>query len=95
MGTVSHFGTEGLFFSTWQGELSLGVMQGGTGSTNKGSEHFCVFDEETAKAVALATHHGTPVRAFYKQYWATPPWRCDNGNLVIERVEPFGDAGAP
>jgi hypothetical protein len=89
VGTISHYGSEGLIWKTNEGEMTLGIIQNGSGSVHTGTQKFCILDSNISEQVQKAVSDGTPVRVFYKEIFFIPPWKCGHSDTLIERIEEF------
>jgi hypothetical protein len=91
VGVVTKFSSKGVFFKTWEGELSiLGTTTNEQGVLIPNVWPFSVNDEASVAAVQSAMRSGRRVELHYKQKYMTLPWRGDTTYLItkVDALEP-------
>ena len=82
-GVITNFGTDGAFWKTNEGEMSIGFTKNGTGTISKEEESFCVDDKNLFETINNAKDSGKPVKVTLNKFVLTAPWHCKSDKVLI------------
>lgn len=85
-GIITTLGKSGLLWKTYEGRMTVGVLNDGSGSSSRSETHFCVDDPSLLDQVDKARRSNKPVMLTFEGRAATAPWHCSS-DIIVKKVE--------
>jgi hypothetical protein len=86
-GVITKFSKKGVFWKSWEGEMSLGGFRNGSDNNLQANVwNFSVIDDSLVATIQEAQRKNVPVTLHYRQVIASAPWQAGTDYLITNVV---------